>query len=151
MIRTLLSHYFPVFPEVFVTLSTFVLMIYGLIRGESSYKMLQMGVKTVLFVAIILCFVVFKEPVSLFHGHYDISMATQLAKAAILFMVFILCFMGLSHFEREEIKQFEGPILIVFATLGMMSLVSASDFMTLFMGIEILSLSLYILVAIQHN
>lgn len=151
MIRTLLSHYFPVFPEVFVTLSTFVLMIYGLIRGESSYKMLQMGVKTVLFVAIILCFVVFKEPVSLFHGHYDISMATQLAKAAILFMVFILCFMGLPHFEREEIKQFEGPILIVFATLGMMSLVSASDFMTLFMGIEILSLSLYILVAIQHN
>lgn len=151
MIKTLLSHYFPVLPEVFIALSTFILMIFGLVRGDAGDKMLQIGVKAILLGGIVLSLVVIKEPVSLFHGHYDISMATQCAKAVILFMVFLLCFMGFPHFEREEIRQFEGPILIVFATLGMMTLASASDFMTLFMGIEISSLSLYILVAIQQS
>ncbi|MEE4154570.1 MAG: NADH-quinone oxidoreductase subunit NuoN [Erythrobacter sp.] len=45
----------------------------------------------------------------------------------------------------------EYPVLILFATLGMSIMVSASDFMTLYLGLELNSLSAYVLASILRN
>jgi NADH-quinone oxidoreductase subunit N len=52
---------------------------------------------------------------------------------------------------REGITQFEFPILIMFAVLGMMMMVSANDLMTLYLGIELQSLALYVVAAIRRD
>jgi len=52
---------------------------------------------------------------------------------------------------REGIDQFEFPILIIFAVLGMMMMVSANDLMSLYLGIELQSLSLYVVAAIRRD
>jgi NADH-quinone oxidoreductase subunit N len=50
-----------------------------------------------------------------------------------------------SYFRREGQERFEYAILILFSTLGMMVLVSAADLIALYLGLELMSLSLYVL------
>ncbi len=53
--------------------------------------------------------------------------------------------------KMENSKRFEVPILILFATLGMMMMVSAGDLIALYIGLELQSLSLYVLAAIRRD
>ena len=53
--------------------------------------------------------------------------------------------------KREEIIRFEFPILILFATLGMMIIASAGDLIALYLGIELQSLACYVLVSIRTD
>ncbi len=56
------------------------------------------------------------------------------------------------HFMvAERLARFEYPLLIVFATLGMLMMVSANDLMAMYMGIELQSLALYVLAAVNRD
>ncbi len=59
-------------------------------------------------------------------------------------------------YSRDYVKQrgmYRGEfyVLVLFATLGMMIMISASHFLTLYLGLELLSLCLYALVALQRD
>jgi len=53
--------------------------------------------------------------------------------------------------ERHGMARFEYPILVVFATLGMMLMISANDLIALYLGLEMQSLSLYVIAAFQRD
>lgn len=53
--------------------------------------------------------------------------------------------------EREKMARFEYPVLLVFATLGMLMMVSANDLISLYIGLELQSLSLYVVAAFQRD
>ena len=53
--------------------------------------------------------------------------------------------------ERHDMARFEYAILIVFATLGMMMMISANDLISLYVGLELQSLSLYVIAAFQRD
>jgi len=56
------------------------------------------------------------------------------------------------HFMRvERIERFEYPILIVLATLGMLMMISANDLISLYMGLELQSLALYVVAALNRD
>jgi NADH-quinone oxidoreductase subunit N len=59
--------------------------------------------------------------------------------------------MGMEFAEREGFARFEYPVLMVFAALGMSMMVSANDLISLYMGLELQSLSLYVLAAIRRD
>jgi hypothetical protein len=52
---------------------------------------------------------------------------------------------------REGIDKFEYPVLILLATLGMMMMISANDLIALYLGLELQSLALYVLAAINRD
>ncbi len=52
---------------------------------------------------------------------------------------------------RHEMARFEYPILIIFASLGMMMMLSANDLISLYVGLEMQSLSLYVLAAFRRD
>lgn len=54
-------------------------------------------------------------------------------------------------FQGAKDWRFEIPVLMVLATLGMMVMVSSNNFMTLYMGLELMSLSLYVLAAVKRD
>jgi len=72
------------------------------------------------------------------------KMAMLLAGAAVLVM-------GMDYLERAKIMKFEYPILVSLAMVGMMVMVSAQDLITLYMGLELQSLSLYVLAAFRRD
>ena len=55
------------------------------------------------------------------------------------------------YLRREGMERFEYPVLIIFATLGMFVMISANDFMTLYVGLEMQSLALYVCAAFQRD
>lgn len=59
--------------------------------------------------------------------------------------------MAKGFLEKEKISRYEYPLLIVFACLGMGVMLSAADLMVLYLGIEILSLSSYVLAAYNRR
>ena len=59
--------------------------------------------------------------------------------------------MSLTFNERESLDRFEFPIVILFATLGMLMMVSANDLIALYLGLELQSLSLYVLAAFRRD
>ena len=50
---------------------------------------------------------------------------------------------------REKQQTFEYPVLILLATLGMMMMISAGDLIALYLGLELMSLALYVVAAIE--
>ena len=59
--------------------------------------------------------------------------------------------MARGFMRRESMDRFELPVLVVLATLGMYLMVQASDLMTLYVGLEMQSLALYVAAAFQQD
>jgi NADH-quinone oxidoreductase subunit N len=59
--------------------------------------------------------------------------------------------MALRYIEHEKMNRFEFPVLMLFATLGMMMMISANNLMSLYLGLELQSLSLYVLAAFRRD
>ena len=59
--------------------------------------------------------------------------------------------MGENFLKRHETIRYEYPLLVIFASLGMGIILSASNLMTLYMGIETLSLSSYVLASFHRD
>ena len=59
--------------------------------------------------------------------------------------------MSLSYIRDEGMEQFEFPVLMVLATLGMLMMISANDLMSLYMGLELQSLALYVVAAFKRE
>jgi NADH-quinone oxidoreductase subunit N len=56
-----------------------------------------------------------------------------------------------SYMDQAKLAKPEYPVLILFATLGMMLMVSASDLIALYVGLELQSLALYVLAAFNRD
>ena len=53
--------------------------------------------------------------------------------------------------REEEMARFEFPVLILFACVGMLIMVSATNMMTLYLGLELQSLALYVIAAFARD
>ncbi len=59
--------------------------------------------------------------------------------------------MSLGYVEREQMSRYEFPVLLLFATLGMMLMISANDLISLYLGLEMQSLALYVVAAFRRE
>ena len=59
--------------------------------------------------------------------------------------------LSLGYLRREGMERFEFPVLVLFATLGMFVMISANDLLTLYVGLEMQSLALYVCAAFQRD
>ncbi|MBE1237075.1 NADH-quinone oxidoreductase subunit NuoN [Phaeovibrio sulfidiphilus] len=75
----------------------------------------------------------------------------RFAKILVLASAMIVLAMSESWFRRDDALQAEFPVLVVFAVVGMMVMVSANDLMAVYMGVELQSFALYILAAYQRT
>jgi NADH-quinone oxidoreductase subunit N len=75
----------------------------------------------------------------------------RFTKAVILGASAMSLLLSWSYFEKDGEERPEYPVLVLFATLGMMLMVSASDMLSLYVGLELQSLSLYVLAAFNRD
>ena len=76
---------------------------------------------------------------------------TILTKGLVLAASALSILMSISYAQREGFARFEYPILMLFSTLGMIMMISAHDAMSLYMSLELQSLSLYVIAAIRRD
>lgn len=75
----------------------------------------------------------------------------RFAKVVILIAAAAVLIMSQDFMARKDLARFEYPILITLAVIGMMVMVSAGNLMTLYMGLELQSLALYVVTSIQRD
>jgi NADH-quinone oxidoreductase subunit N len=76
---------------------------------------------------------------------------TRFMEALALLGAFCTLIMGLDFLKRERIVGFEFPILVLLSTLGMLVLISAQSLIALYLGLELMSLALYVLASFQRD
>ncbi len=86
-----------------------------------------------------------------FDGMFADDSFSRFAKVIILVSSGLVLILGQDFLTREGSLSFEFPVLVAFAVLGMMLMVSARDIIVMYMGIELQSLSLYVLAAYNRN
>lgn len=94
------------------------------------------------------------EPVgsrSAFNGAFVDDGFARFSKVIVLLSAAIVLLMSEEYLRRHKLLQFEFPILIALATVGMMMMVSAGDLMALYMGLELQSLALYVIASFRRD
>jgi NADH-quinone oxidoreductase subunit N len=86
-----------------------------------------------------------------FGGQIAADAFSRFAKVLILLGAAAGVVLSIDFNAREGLDRFEYPVLLLFATLGMMVMVSANDLMALYIGLELLSLSLYVVAAFNRD
>ena len=92
-----------------------------------------------------------EAPQITFSGTFILDQMAAVLKVFILLLSFIAFLYSKSYLQQRQIFKGEYYILGMTAVLGMLILVSAHSLLTLYLGLELLSLSLYALVAIHRD
>jgi NADH-quinone oxidoreductase subunit N len=86
-----------------------------------------------------------------FNGAFVLDPFARLMKVLVLIGSGVAIVMSVGFARLQKFERFEYPILIVIATLGMMMMISANDLIALYLGLELQSLSLYVVAAINRD
>ena len=141
----------PVIPELMIAGLAMILLIYGVFRGDTSTRSLSWISVLGLFVAGITMLTIPEGRVLAFGGQFMVDDFARYMKWLVLIGSGLAIVMSIAHNEREGIARFEFPILILFATLGMMMMISANGLISLYVGLELQSLSLYVIAAFHRD
>jgi NADH-quinone oxidoreductase subunit N len=89
--------------------------------------------------------------VDMLGGHVGVDAYSTLVKMMLMPVAIIACILSHDFMKRAEGEHPEYPVLMIFAVLGMMLMVSARSFLGLYVALELQSLSLYVLAAFMRN
>ena len=88
---------------------------------------------------------------SAFGGMFKDDAFARFAKVTVLLGAAAVLAMSNEYMQRRGLGRFEFPLLVAFAVAGMMVMVSAGDLMSLYMGLELQSLSLYVVASLRRD
>ena len=140
-----------VWPELFVAVAAMVMLMYGAFRGEESTRFVTWAGVLVMVVAGLLVLAGPADKTTAFNGQFMVDAFAVFTKILLIAGAALALILAQPYNMREDIKQFEYPILMVFAVLGMMMMVSANDLLSLYVGLELQSLALYVVAAIRRD
>jgi NADH-quinone oxidoreductase subunit N len=139
-------------PEMIIGLSGMALLLLGVLRGkERAMGFLSFLAVVAMGAAAWFIVMPLTPDTDAFRGAFVADGFARFSKILILLGAALAIVMSQGYFVREKIARFEFPVLVMFATLGMMLMVSASSFLALYMGLELQSLSLYVLAAFNRD
>ena len=140
----------PAYPEMLLAIGAIVLLLVGVvINKERSTLVSMLAIGSLVVVAAL----VLLQPADgvLFNGVFIADGFSRYMKVLVLGGSAFALMLALPHAEENGTHKFEYSILVLLATLGMMMMVSANDLMSLYIGIELQSLALYVLAAIKRD
>jgi len=148
----LLPNLVPAYPEIFLLIMVCVALLAELLVGNKLHYISYLLSQITLFGCAVITFVTASpDVVHTFSGMFVDDTLADVLKLIVYITVSI--FLVYSHKYVAMRGMFSGEFfsLVLFATLGMMVMISASNFLTLYLGLELLSLSLYAMVALQRD
>ncbi len=84
-------------------------------------------------------------------GVFGLDVLTLACKLVILLSAIVILLLSLDYYANHALAIYEYTLLILLSVLGMLILVSARDLISLYLGIELVSLSLYVLAGLERK
>jgi NADH-quinone oxidoreductase subunit N len=136
-------------PELILAAGAMVLLMIGAFRGDRSANTLTMLAVVLIAASAYVSMIIGDD--SAFGGAFVMDSFARFTKAVILWSSAACVLLAHRFFSDEKSERFELPVLIVLASLGMSLMVSANNFIALYMGLELQSLALYVLAAFNRD
>lgn len=92
-----------------------------------------------------------RDDLAAFHGMFIDDGFSRFAKVVMLVAASAVMAMSADYMQRRNMLRFEFPIIVTLSVIGMMLMVSAGDLLTLYMGLELQSLALYVVAAMRRD
>ena len=142
---------YPLLPEIVLGLGAMALLMFGVYRGERSVRTVDYASVALLIIAGLIVLALPAGKLVTFDGSFVVDGFARFLKVLAIIGSAAAILMSIDHAERERQQRFEYSVLIVLSTLGMLMLISAADLIALYVGLELMSLPLYVVAASHRN
>jgi NADH-quinone oxidoreductase subunit N len=141
----------PALPELLLASGALLLVLIGALRGEGSHGFVRAA--SVLLLGLALWAVCASDgaKVVTFNGAFITDGFSRFMKAATLLAALVSLIVSQGYLQRHKAEAFEYPLLVLLSTTGMMVMISAHDLIALYLGLELSSLSLYVIAAFRRD
>ncbi len=143
--------FYPAAAELFVVAMSFVILMVGTFAANSKGIVYYLTQFTLLGAAGLTAALMDGQVNFTFSNMYVDDLMGDFLKLMVCFSVAVVLLYSRKYMSDRKIESTEYYMLVVFSTLGMMVMVAANHFLTLYLGLELLSLSLYAMVALQRD
>jgi NADH-quinone oxidoreductase subunit N len=141
----------PLLPELILAIGAMALLMLGVGRGEGATASVAVLAVVLLVAAGAALLLGPAGKVAVFHGSFVLDGYARFLKILALTGSAVAILMSAEFLGSAGRQRFEYPILILLSTTGMLALISAADLIALYLGMELMSLSLYVIAAIDRD
>ncbi len=149
--HTVAPDFLPALPEMALAGAAMLLLLVGVFRGEGATRLVSWLAVLALIGVLLLATETGLARRTAFYGMFVIDPFALFMKALVLVGSAVSIVMAMRYNEEHAIARFEFPILVLLATTGMMIMVSANDLITLYLGLELQSLALYVVASFDRD
>jgi NADH-quinone oxidoreductase subunit N len=142
-------NYLAALPELVLAGSGLAILVFGVVQKKDSSAICTLAV--ILAMAVTAALVITAAPVTAYSGLFVTDAYARYAKLLILGGAALSAVLAIDFNRKTGIARFEFPVLMLFSTVGMMIMASAASLMTLYMGLELQSLAIYVLCAFARD
>ena len=137
-------------PEIFLSLSIFTFIIFGVFK-KNSFDLIYRA--TIIIIPIVIFLILNNnfENIKIFNNSFALDEFSSFMKILILVSSFFVLIMSKKYIQDINNNKFEYPVIMLIAILGMFFMVSSNDLILFYLGLELQSLSLYILASIDRD
>ena len=140
----------PLLPEIVLGVGAMALLMLGVYRSEGGVRVIDIAAIVLLIVAGLIVLALPGGKLVTFGGSFVVDDFARFLKILAILGSAAAILMSIDYDKREKQQRFEYSVLIVLSTLGMLMLISAADLIALYLGLELMSLPLYV-VAASHR
>jgi NADH-quinone oxidoreductase subunit N len=147
----------PALPEIFLSLMAMALLMIGVFHKDSkgdgvapARLVSYLGVAA-LVIGLVMVMAVTSDRMLTFAGMFVVDPFAGFFKVLVLIASGVALIISRGYLERQGIARFEFTVLILLATVGMMMMISANDLISLYIGLEMQSLALYVIASFQRD
>jgi NADH-quinone oxidoreductase subunit N len=141
----------PALPEIVLALGAMLLLMLGAFRDPRRTSFIHGASILLLVLAGIVLIGLPDERLVTFGGSFVVDDFARFLKLLALIGSAAAILMSFDYLGRDRQPKFEYSILILFSTAGMLMLISAADLIALYLGLELMSLALYVMAAIDRD
>ncbi len=141
----------PVLPEIVLAVGAMALLMFGVFRSEQGVGLFNAAAMILLVVVAGLVLWLPSGTLTTFAGSIVVDDFARFMKVLVLVGSIAAIAMSRDFFVAAGQEKFEYAVVILLSTLGMMLLSSAADLIALYLGLELMSLALYVLAAFQRD
>jgi NADH-quinone oxidoreductase subunit N len=140
-----------ILPELVLAIGALVLLMAGAFQGLRSVNLVNGSAFAILIIAALAA--AFQPSVTAisFNGSFITDDFSRFMKVVTLLGAAATLALAIDDMGGARVKRFEFAILVLLSSLGMLLMISANDLIALYVGLELSSLSLYVLAAIDRD
>ena len=141
----------PVLPEIVLVVGAMALLMFGAFRGERTARIVNVLAMLLLVLVAIIIVQLPAGRLVTFGGSFVVDPFARFLKLLALAGSAVAILISLDYLTAQRQEKFEYAILILLSTAGMLMLISAADLIALYLGLELMSLALYVVAAIERD